>query len=276
MRVGVSTHIFALWPLAKRHFEIIRESGFDAVELWAMAPHIEVESPGAVVWHGRNARAAGLDILSVHLPFYERYGVPDFRYLNLGDPDREAAHLAWRLCARVIAQMPSIGARLAVLHGPGNRAGTDEELCELYAEDLAKTLTDARERGVTLCLENVMTRLSSGEHIARFVDEAGENVAACLDVGHANVVEDAVAAASLLGPRVATLHIHDNHGTGDDHLLPGEGTIDWPALRDAITRAGDPNIILEIAWPTAGDIDEAAFAARLDAGREAIRRHLGV
>ncbi|MFC2106618.1 sugar phosphate isomerase/epimerase family protein, partial [Candidatus Bipolaricaulota bacterium] len=27
--------------------------------------------------------------------------------------------------------------------------------------------------------------------------------------------------------QLSHLHLHDNHGERDDHLLPGEGTVDW-------------------------------------------------
>ena len=39
-----------------------------------------------------------------------------------------------------------------------------------------------------------------------------------------------------VGRHLITLHLHDNHGERDEHLLPGQGAIDWvdvmQALRD--------------------------------------------
>ena len=73
--------------------------------------------------------------------------------------------------------------------------------------------------------------------------------------------DSAVAAAiALLGSRIAQVHIHDNHGPfahkefndntdmKDEHLWPGEGTINWPAVNAALATlpAATPGI-LEIA-----------------------------
>lgn len=35
--------------------------------------------------------------------------------------------------------------------------------------------------------------------------------------------------AALL-PHTVSCHLHDNHGFNDEHLIPGDGTIDWNRL----------------------------------------------
>ena len=45
--------------------------------------------------------------------------------------------------------------------------------------------------------------------------------------------------ASLL-PHIVTCPLHDNHGFDDEHLLAGDGTIDWPALFGRL--AGAPRL----------------------------------
>jgi sugar phosphate isomerase/epimerase len=42
--------------------------------------------------------------------------------------------------------------------------------------------------------------------------------------------------------------VHDNRGRTDDHLVPFEGSIDWPAALTAVQKIGyDGAIVLEIA-----------------------------
>ena len=61
----------------------------------------------------------------------------------------------------------------------------------------------------------------------------------CVDTGHTHgaeifwvpAPEDMIRA---LGKDVTLLHMHDNRGETDDHLLPGMGTIKWPAVFDAL------------------------------------------
>ncbi len=58
----------------------------------------------------------------------------------------------------------------------------------------------------------------------------------CLDVGHAHVASQAPVREWLraLAPHIRHLHVHDNDGAFDAHLPPGEGTVGFPALFDAI------------------------------------------
>lgn len=60
----------------------------------------------------------------------------------------------------------------------------------------------------------------------------------CFDVGHFNLfarvsMEDWFAE---LGNRIAEAHIHDNHGTRDEHLPPGEGSIDFQKFFSLLRR----------------------------------------
>ena len=42
--------------------------------------------------------------------------------------------------------------------------------------------------------------------------------------------------------------MNDNRGTSDDHLVPFEGTIDWPAAMTAIQKVGyDQTLVVEVA-----------------------------
>ncbi|MCW8131332.1 MAG: sugar phosphate isomerase/epimerase [Planctomycetota bacterium] len=57
------------------------------------------------------------------------------------------------------------------------------------------------------------------------------------DSGHANMSKQ----PELLeryGPRLAALHLHDNHGEKDEHAIPGYGTVDWPRIAKAVQAAG--------------------------------------
>jgi sugar phosphate isomerase/epimerase len=69
------------------------------------------------------------------------------------------------------------------------------------------------------------------------------------------------AAVELLGSRITQVHLHDNHGafahvgalsntvdSKDEHLWPGLGTIDWPAVTSALaTLPAATPAVLEIA-----------------------------
>jgi len=43
--------------------------------------------------------------------------------------------------------------------------------------------------------------------------------------------------------------VHDNHGLKDEHLWPGDGTIDWPATVEALKQLPEPPAaVLEIGY----------------------------
>ncbi len=75
-----------------------------------------------------------------------------------------------------------------------------------------------------------------------------DNVGVCLDLGHAHITVGTAEAIATLGNRIASVHVHDNHGEKDEHLWPGDGTIDWPATVKALKAlASPPATVLEIS-----------------------------
>jgi sugar phosphate isomerase/epimerase len=73
-------------------------------------------------------------------------------------------------------------------------------------------------------------------------------VGVCLDLGHANITVGIAEAIATLGPRIASVHVHDNHGFKDEHLWPGDGNIDWPATVEALKALAEPPAaVLEIS-----------------------------
>ena len=63
-------------------------------------------------------------------------------------------------------------------------------------------------------------------------------VGICLDVNHANLREDVVAATRRLGDRIITTHISDNDGDDERHWLPGKGVIPWRDCTHALLATG--------------------------------------
>ncbi len=56
-----------------------------------------------------------------------------------------------------------------------------------------------------------------------------------------------VDAIEIVAEHLVATHVHDNRGRADDHLLPFEGTIDWPGALTAVQKIGyDGALMLEI------------------------------
>ncbi len=102
----------------------------------------------------------------------------------------------------------------------------------------------ALENGPVEVLEQVMDHVES-KHL-------GAHLGICIDTGHASMHmhDEATYLYHLLRrflPHVAQLHIHDNHGIADDHLLPGAGIIDWNQVMGIVSqRREDISFVFEL------------------------------
>ncbi len=239
---SLSAHLFAQEPLAFEHLRETARAGFRQVELWAMTPHLDLGDPGSLSrlkgWLADLAVATA----SFHAPFYAdlaeaRAG----RWLSLARPDPASRRDALARTEAAMRPMADLGARVAVLHpcAPGPAGGGDTR--EALRESLEALLPLAERLGLTLALENIPAPLGRPAPLAGLIEALGHpRLRICLDAGHAHLTEGEAAGAAFgrLAPLAAALHLHDNDGGQDAHLLPGEGAIRWPALLEALEGAG--------------------------------------
>ena len=61
----------------------------------------------------------------------------------------------------------------------------------------------------------------------------GTELGICFDIGHANTTNTVQEFLSLKD-RFDNVHIHDNMGVSDEHLPIGKGTVDFPAVINAL------------------------------------------
>jgi sugar phosphate isomerase/epimerase len=108
---------------------------------------------------------------------------------------------------------------------------------------LERVLAYAKGGVTTLCLEN----LSPGSGVCDCADFdrifatcGPTGLGICLDTGHANLAGvDSAAFVRAAGGRLKALHIADNLGTQDNHMLPyGAGTVAWPGVMRALRETG--------------------------------------
>jgi sugar phosphate isomerase/epimerase len=133
--------------------------------------------------------------------------------------------------------------------------------------------TAAEPLGVRIAVEVIPNELSRTGSLVYFVEEvlAGRSVGICLDFGHAQLEGDLVDGIETVSEHLIAVHVHDNRGRADDHLLPFEGGIDWPAAITAMQKVGyDGAVTFEVA--ARGPAREQLARAR--AARERIERLL--
>ena len=119
-------------------------------------------------------------------------------------------------------------------------------------------------KGVTLLIEPAhryeSTLILTVEDGLRMIDEIGsDRLGILLDTGHANVNgEDLGAVVRRLKGAPLHIHIDDNHGDSDAHLLPGEGSINFGPFVQALDEIGYQGFVsAELGFQYTGDPDPA-------------------
>lgn len=119
-----------------------------------------------------------------------------------------------------------------------------------YKENFAfiRRLFPVLERtGVKLLIENTCTKNMgtqyfpiTGEDMKDFVQTLGHpNVHCCWDTGHANIQGlDQYHDILTMGDDLCAVHVHDNHGITDDHIMPFLGTADFDAIIRGLIDSG--------------------------------------
>jgi sugar phosphate isomerase/epimerase len=64
-------------------------------------------------------------------------------------------------------------------------------------------------------------------------------VGVCWDIGHGHrIYNDSVRPIKEMGRYIKALHVDDNHGSSDEHLLPFLGTIQWEGVMNTLKEIG--------------------------------------
>jgi sugar phosphate isomerase/epimerase len=230
-------------------------------------PEVEVTWLGFPHWDPvacarlRGALAAnGLRMRAIHAPFG-----PD---LNILSRDAGLALHALESHLHMLPGVAAIGAETFVVH-PG-REFASERSRESVAEPGTRLLRRVGERagdlGVQVAVENMLpaNAMAPFDLLAEVVGRVDlPNVGICLDTGHAHVVGSVTDAVAAFGSRIRHVHVHDNHGSVDEHLAPTLGTIDWPGAVAAL-RAIDYRGALSLECqppPGMAPAEYRAFAA---------------
>lgn len=156
--------------------------------------------------------------------------------LNIASPNERVRQASVDAVRESIDHAREIGALLVVVH-PGlapipGMIGQDE-CWGLNLDSMRQILSHAQEEGIRLCLENMpLGNRLIFQHPSDFLRlyEEGIAVEIALDVGHANTLKNLGSFLQMLRGRISHLHLHDNLGGNDDHLVVGEGTVDWALI----------------------------------------------
>jgi len=241
LKIGLSTWSLLGLDVAAAVREI-GDAGFDYVELWGDAPHA---LPG---WVDKRALSQALSsyelTITMHAPFTD---------LNPANPFQPVRGAVERTLEEFVGFSDSLGAKVITIH-PGsvhNEAMVPASAAN--ATSILRALVKAADSRLAISVEN-QTKSKSRYHYPlgstaaslRTLMEEVEGLRFTLDTGHAHasaqVFDDFV---QMAGPKLVEVHLSDNTGESDAHLVPGEGTANLTKLMDMLAGS-DVLVCLEL------------------------------
>ena len=261
----LSTHLFLNHRLHPGLLDLAARSGAEAVEIFAARQHFDYHHRDEITELAEWFRSNSLQPFSMHAPLFPdremgRAGAPAVNVLHVEKSHRIAAMDEIKRALEVAERIPL---RNMIVHLGENTDTWSPRSLEYGLTALEHLGAFGRPLGVRLLVENLMSDAATPEHLMTIFDVGHlDNVGVCLDLGHAHATVGVRQAIATFGPRIASLHVHDNHGVRDEHLWPGEGTIDWPATVEALKKLpNSPAAVLEIDYNL---YDRQSAPARLE------------
>ncbi|MGE0462710.1 MAG: sugar phosphate isomerase/epimerase family protein [Vicinamibacterales bacterium] len=273
-RFGISTHLFHGERLDRGHLVEVAAHGFEAIEVYATRTHFDYHDAAATALLAEWLDDTRLSLHSVHAPTTLGYraGVwgPGLS-IAATDESRRREAVSEALAALGVARTARFQYLVVHLGVPAPDAAENGRAAVARSlEELGEAAADA---GVTLALELIPNALSQAPRLVQWLEDELELPGAgiCLDVGHANMTGDPMEAIETCSGHIVTTHLHDNRGMRDDHLVPGQGAIDWAGVLMAFQKVGyDGAWIFELA-PAA---DAAAVLRQAARSRGTLERLL--
>lgn len=240
---GISTHIAVAERLDRDHLVEIAAHGFDAVEVFALQSHFDYRDRRAMIALAEWLDDTRLRLNSFHAPIAKALAGGTWHdSVTLGaadEPRRKQAVEEFQAVLEVATVLPY---KFLVVHAgvPDPYGKPGENTHASLLRSLQELSLTANRVGVRIAVEVIPNALSTPTALVDMLEDELELPALgiCMDVGHARILGDVVEAIETCSGHVITTHLHDNDGTNDSHLVPGQGVIDWGAAMLAFQKVG--------------------------------------
>ncbi|MDP3717168.1 MAG: sugar phosphate isomerase/epimerase family protein [Acidobacteriota bacterium] len=240
---GVSTHLYLSDRLDRDHLVEIAAHGFDAVEVFAVRDHFDYHDRRAALALAEWLDDTRLTLHSMHAPIAAAYANGTWREgYSLAAADEPRRKLAVAETAAALNLAALVPYRVLVLHCgvPAPHGSAADNHAPSMVRSLEELSPIADGAGVRLAVEVIPNALSTASSLVDLLESEIEasGLGICMDVGHARLMGDVVEAIETCSGHLLTTHLHDNRGRTDDHLVPGQGVVDWEAALLAFQKVG--------------------------------------
>jgi len=198
----------------EERIKFIKDAGFQSVMIWWGEEHRETNASKEM--EPEIARKYGLNVENAHFPF---------NIINsLWEDSSEGDNLLNKYLLSIDDckkhEIPT-----AVMHvtsgdnpPPFNQLGLDR---------FKRLVERAEKNNINIALENVHTL----EHLDNLFDSIeSDKLKFCYDSGHENCFTPGKDCLAKYGSKLAALHLHDNDGIRDQHMLPFNASVNWERI----------------------------------------------
>jgi sugar phosphate isomerase/epimerase len=266
MLKAISSHVFLRQRLHPGLLDALARSGAEAIEIYAARQHFDYTSRTHVHELAEWFRSNPVLPFSMHAPLHsnEDMGRDGSPGVNVVHPEKSRRIDAMDEIKRAIEVAEQIPLKYMVIH-LGERHDTwSPRTLEHSMTALEHLRAFASPLGVKLNVENIRNEVTEPAHLMEILTTGHfSDIGFCFDAGHANITSSVEVMLGELKDNIRSTHLHDNHGEKDEHLWPGEGTIDWAATMAELKTA--PKVeagVLEIHYAIDDGVEAVAEKAR--------------
>ncbi len=231
-QIIVSSFMFWKEKFKEQHLQVLEEAGFTGFEMFCYKNYLDWKDPEDMGKLARAVKNRKVPVYSIHAPWAPGSDNEIYDIASLDDRTREKA---LREIFNTLRVFSCEGIKSIVIH-PGMLNFKDSNRSTYKSNSLhsLKLVTlFAQELGVRVVIENPPPpELGSepDEFMEIFSGLKDYGPGFCLDTGHAFITEKGIDGFLDTGLFPLEIHISDNQGKSDEHLLPGEGSIEWDKL----------------------------------------------
>ncbi len=235
-RPGIATGVDYRIPIEKI-IKIASDCGFKFLSISARPKHSHFFNPDKYFEIARLAGNLGLTIESAHAPFWEEY---DIAASVKSDRETALENILHYLGFASKYEIPQV-----IIH-PHYYFSDSVEDVFARAVDSLNTLLEKKPQNINLAIENLPTAPATiiCDMLLKHFGE--EKIGFCYDSSHENMSGDPFEILGKHYNRLTITHLSDNKGESDEHLVPGDGTVDWGKLKAYIDKSPLEDILFEV------------------------------
>ena len=214
MKLGIFSWFSYRLPIEER-LRLIKRAGFDATSLWWGEEDKQVQP--------ELARKLGLEIDNIHTPFN-----------NANDLwlDKISGEEYLESLFSCVDDCSEHNIPVAVIHITGQKE--PPEITETGIRRVKRLVEHAEKKDIRLAFEN----LNFLQHLDFIFNNINsDHTGFCYDSGHEHFYHPDADCLARYGDRLSAVHLDDNFGDHDTHLLPFDGTVNWDIVCEKLQKS---------------------------------------